>query len=191
VHVAEPVSEGSRVNCVCCGANLYQNRSASLVRVTAFSLTALLLMILVHTTPFLTMNVGSLKTTLTLPGAARALISQGTPLVGWGVALFTILTPLMLAGGLVYVCAPLLFGRIAPGAMFVARWISITEPWNMIEVFLLGVLVSLMKLGKVADLHFGLGFWAFGVLMFCMAAAVAAIDKMELWDRLEVAKNHE
>ena len=191
MHVAEPVSEGSRVKCVCCGANLYQNRSASLVRVTAFSLTALLLMILVHSTPFLTMNVGSLKTTLTLPGAARALISQGTPLVGWGVALFTILTPLMLAGGLVYVCAPLLFGRIAPGAMFVARWISITEPWNMIEVFLLGVLVSLMKLGKLADLHFGLGFWAFGILMFCMAAAVAAIDKMELWDRLEVAKNHE
>ena len=189
--MAEPVSEGSRVKCVCCGANLYQNRSASLVRVTAFSLTALLLMILVHSTPFLTMNVGSLKTTLTLPGAARALISQGTPLVGWGVALFTILTPLMLAGGLVYVCAPLLFGRIAPGAMFVARWISITEPWNMIEVFLLGVLVSLMKLGKLADLHFGLGFWAFGILMFCMAAAVAAIDKMELWDRLEVAKNHE
>ena len=191
MHVAEPVSEGSRVKCVCCGANLYQNRSASLVRVTAFSLTAVLLMILVHSTPFLTMNVGSLKTTLTLPGAARALISQGTPLVGWGVALFTILTPLMLAGGLVYVCAPLLFGRIAPGAMFVARWISITEPWNMIEVFLLGVLVSLMKLGKLADLHFGLGFWAFGILMFCMAAAVAAIDKMELWDRLEVAKNHE
>jgi len=189
--VAEPVSEGSGVNCVCCGANLYQNRSASLVRVTAFSITALLLMILVHTTPFITMNAGSLKTTLTLPGAARALINQGTPLVGWGVALFTILTPLILAGGLVYVCAPLLFGRIAPGAMFVARWISITEPWNMIEVFLLGVLVSLMKLGKLADLHFGLGFWAFGILMFCMAAAVAAIDKMELWDRLEVAKNHE
>lgn len=189
--MAEPVSEGSRVNCACCGATLYQNRSASLVRVTAFSLTALLLMIVVHTTPFITMNAGSLKTTLTLPGAARALVSQGAPLVGWGVALFTILTPLMLAGGLIYVCAPLLFGRIAPGAMFVARWISITEPWNMIEVFLLGVLVSLMKLGKLADLHFGLGFWAFGILMFCMAAAVAAIDKMELWDRLEVAKNNE
>jgi paraquat-inducible protein A len=118
------------------------------------------------------------------------LIDEGTPLVGWGVVIFTIITPLILAGGLVYVCVPLLFGRISPGSMIVARWISLTEPWNMIEVFLLGVLVSLLKLGKIAELHFGIGFWAFGLLMFCMAAAVAAIDKRELWDRLEVAKNH-
>ncbi len=61
----------------------------------------------------------------------------------------------------------------------------------MIEVFLLGVLVSLLKLGKVAELQFGMGFWAFGILMFCMAAGVAAIDRKELWDRLEVAKTHE
>lgn len=166
---------------------MFQNRPASLVRVTSFSLTALFLMIVVHTTPFISMDAGSLRTVLTLPGAARALIDQGTPLVGIGVALFTILTPLALAGGLVYVCGPLMFGRMAPGAMTVTRWISRTEPWNMIEVFLLGVLVSLLKLGKVAELHFGIGFWAFGILMFCMAAAVAAIDKRELWDRLEVA----
>ncbi len=179
------------MNCARCGATLYQNRPASLARVSAFSLTALLLMTVVHTSPFITMDAGSLRTTLTLPGAAHALITEGSALVGWGVAVFTILTPLVLAGGLVYVCVPLLFGRIAPGAMFVARWISITEPWNMIEVFLLGVLVSLLKLGKVADLQFGMGFWAFGILMFCMAAGVAAMDRKELWDRLEVAKTHE
>jgi paraquat-inducible protein A len=179
------------MNCACCGATLYQNRPASLARVTAFSLTALLLMIVVHSAPFITMDAGSIRTTLTLPRAAQSLIVEGSPLLGWGVAVFTILSPLILAGGLVYVCGPLMFGRAAPGAMFMARWISITEPWNMIEVFLLGVLVSLIKLGKVAELHFGMGFWAFGILMFCMAAAVAAIDKKELWDRLEVARDHE
>ena len=126
-------------------------------------------------------------TVLTLPGAAKALIDDGSPIVGIGVAVFTIITPLFLASGLVYVCGPLMFGRSAPGAMTVACWMSRTEPWNMIEVFLLGVLVSLLKLGHLAELHFGIGFWAFTILMFCMAGAVAAIDKRELWDRLEVA----
>ncbi len=157
------------------------------MRVTSFSLTALLLMVVVHIAPFISMDAGGMRTTLTLPGAARALINEGTPIVGFGVALFTIITPLVLAGGLVYVCGPLMFGKIAPGAKFVAAWMSRTEPWNMIEVFLLGVLVSLLKLGHLAELHFGLGFWAFAILMFSMAAAVAAIDKRELWDRLEVA----
>ncbi len=59
----------------------------------------------------------------------------------------------------------------------------------MVEVFLLGVLVSLLKLAKVADVHFGVGFWAFGAVMVFMAAAVAGIDREELWDRLEVARS--
>ena len=187
LHVAEPIAEGSRASCVRCGATLFQNRPASLVRVTAFSLTAIFLMVVVHTAPFVHMDAASMRTELTLPGAAKALIDEGTYLVGFGVALFTIVTPIVLAGGLVYVCGPLMFGRAAPGAMFVTRWMSHSEPWNMIEVFLLGVLVSLLKLGHLAELHFGVGFWAFTALMFCMAAAVAAIDKRELWDRLEVA----
>ena len=103
-------------------------------------------------------------------------------------AIFTIIAPIGMASGLIYVCGPLMFGRVAPGAVRVAKWLNQTEPWNMVEVFLLGVLVSLLKLAKVADVHFGMGFWAFAALILCMAAAIASIDRDELWDRLEVAK---
>lgn len=188
LHEAEPIDEGMAARCVRCGAVLYQNRCASLSRATAFSLTALLLMVIVHTFPFMSMDAGGMRTTLTPMGAAWALIEDGSPIVGSAVALFTMVTPLILSGGLIYVCAPLMWGKAAPGAMRVARWITLSEPWNMIEVFLLGVLVSLLKLGKMADLHFGMGFWAFACLMLAMTAAVAGIDRDELWDRLEVAK---
>lgn len=181
--------ERTAARCVCCGAVLYQNRPASLARATAFSITALILMVVVHTFPFLVMDAASLRTSLTLVSAAQELIHQGSPVLGLALALFTIVTPLGVAGSLLYVCGPLLFGRIAPGATHVAKWMSKTEPWNMIEVFLLGMLVSLLKLGKVADVHFGMGFWAFGALMICMAAAAAGIDRNELWDRMEVAKS--
>ena len=187
LHEAVPVPEGTAARCKRCGIVLYQNRPASLVRVTAFSLTALVLMAIVNTFPFLTMEANGIRTELSLAHAARELMREGTPVIGWGVALFTIIAPLVMAGGMLYVCAPLLIGRAAPGARHVARWLGRTEPWNMIEVFLLGVLVSLMKLGKMADLYFGVGFWAFAALMLCMAGAVAGIDRNELWDRLEVA----
>ena len=187
LHEAAAVPEGTAARCKRCGVVLYQNRPASLVRVTAFSLTALFLMGIVHAFPFLTMESNGIRTELTLFRAAHELIREGTPVIGWGVAAFTIVAPLVMAGGMLYVCGPLLIGRAAPGARHVARWLGHAEPWNMIEVFLLGVLVSLMKLGKMADLYFGVGFWAFAVLMVCMAAAVAGIDRNELWDRLEVA----
>ena len=188
LHESFPVVEGSAARCARCGAVLYQNRPASLARASAFSLAALLLMVLVHVFPFLTMDAATLRRNLTLVGAATALIEEEAPILGTSILLFTVVTPLMLAGGMIYVCFPLMFGRMAPGAFLVTKWMYRSEPWNMVEVFLLGVLVSLMKLAKVADVHFGLGFWAFGGVMLCMAAAVAGIDREELWDRLEVAK---
>ena len=187
LHEAAAVPEGTAARCKRCGVVLYQNRPASLVRVTAFSATALILMGIVNGFPFLTMEANGIKTELSLFRAAQELIREGSPAIGSAVAVFTLVAPLLMAGGMLYVCAPLLKGRAAPGARHVARWLGRTEPWNMIEVFLLGVLVSLMKLGKMAELHFGVGFWAFGALMVCMAAAVAGIDRNELWDRLEVA----
>ena len=189
LHLATPVPEGTAARCRCCGALLYQNRPASLARASAFSLAALLLMVVVHVFPFLTMDAASLRRHLTLVGAAKALLNEGSPVLGCAVALFTMVTPLVLAGGMLYVCGPLLFGRLAPGGLQVAKWMHQSEPWNMVEVFLLGVLVSLLKLAKVADVHFGTGFWAFAGVMLCLAAAVAGIDRDELWDRMEVAKS--
>ncbi len=180
--------EGGSARCVCCGAKLYRNRPASLARATAFSLTGLVLMAMAHAFPFITMDAAGMRTSLSLSNAAHALIDRGSPLLGIALALFTIIAPLVMACGLIYVCGPLMFGRAAPGATAVTRWISRTQPWNMIEVFLLGVLVSLMKLNRVAEVNFGPGFWAFVVLMISMAAAVASIDRKELWDRLEVAR---
>lgn len=188
LHESQPVAEGKAAHCIRCGAVLYQNRRASLVRVTAFSLAALLLMVLVHVFPFLTMDAATLRRNLTLLGAATALMSENAQLLGVAIVLFTVLVPVLIISGMIYVCGPLMIGRSAPGARTVAKWMYRLEPWNMVEVFLLGVLVSLMKLAKVAEVHFGIGFWAFAGVMLCMAAAVASIDRGELWDRLEVAK---
>ena len=189
LHLERPLPEGVAARCVRCNGVLYQNRPASLVRATAFSLTALLLMVLVYVFPFLTMEYSGIRTRLNPVEAVRALVKQGDVVVGCGVGLFTVVAPVVMAGGLLYVCGPLMAGYAPPGARTVAKWLHRTEPWNMIEVFLLGVLVSLLKLGKMAELHFGLGFWAFAVLMLCMAGALAGIDRNELWDRLEVARS--
>ena len=57
----------------------------------------------------------------------------------------------------------------------------------MVEVFFLGVIVSLLKLVKLADVELGIGFWSVAGLMVCVAGAVGGIDRTELWDRIEIA----
>lgn len=188
LHKGVALKEGTSARCSRCNAIMQQNRPASLVRATAFSITGLFLMIIVHTFPFLTMDAASLRRELTLMGSAHALIDEGAPILGLSVILFAAMTPILLTGGILYVCLPLMFGKAAPGSVLTAKWIYRTEPWNMVEVFILAVLVSLLKLAKVADVSFELGFWAFFGVMLCTAAAVAGIDREELWDRLEVAQ---
>ena len=58
----------------------------------------------------------------------------------------------------------------------------------MVEVFLLGVVVSLLKLGTLATLTLGTSFWAFVGLMVCLVAALTVIDYGELWEQLEAAQ---
>ena len=55
----------------------------------------------------------------------------------------------------------------------------------MVEVFLLGAIVSLVKLTKVADVHMGLAFYAVGAYVLLLAAAVSAFDAHSLWQRVE------
>ncbi len=61
------------------------------------------------------------------------------------------------------------------------------RPWNMIEVFMLGILVSMLKLTKIATVHLGVSFWAFALLIVCLTASFGAIERLELWRRLEHA----
>lgn len=185
LHELLHLEEGMAAKCGRCGATLYQNRAASFSRASAFSFAALVAMVVVHFHPFLIMDAASMRRELTLAGTAEALIQSGMLMLGSCVVLFTMLTPLVLAGGFLYVCLPLRFGFRAPGARWVAKWIYLSEPWNMVEVFLLGVLVSLLKLAKVADVEFGIGFWAFTSVMLFLGGAVAGIDREEIWESLE------
>jgi paraquat-inducible protein A len=54
----------------------------------------------------------------------------------------------------------------------------------MLEVFMLGVLVAVVKLGDLATLIVGTAFWSFAGLVLVMAAATALLDPFVVWREL-------
>ena len=82
----------------------------------------------------------------------------------------------------------MLSDRRLSGAAWICRTVSTARRWNMTDVYLLGVLVSFLKLGKLAQLTLGVSFWAYVALILCLTAAVTSIDNRELWTRLELAQ---
>lgn len=122
-----------------------------------------------------------------MPGAVVSLWEAGGVSVAIAISVFVIGLPFLLVAGLLYLCVPLLFGKVLPLAIPVMRWFITIRSWVMVEVFFLGAIISLLKLVKLAEVDLGIGFWAVMALMICMAGAVGGIDRVELWDRIELA----
>ena len=62
----------------------------------------------------------------------------------------TIIAPGLPIAMFLYVLLPLRFDRQAPGVFHVFHYLNALQPWGMVEVFMLGVLASIVKLSKMA-----------------------------------------
>ncbi|MGC6466218.1 MAG: paraquat-inducible protein A [Akkermansiaceae bacterium] len=189
VHEVPLLEEGRAAHCSNCGALMYRNQANSLHRSVAFGVTAMSLLILTMIFPFISVSTGGSKTVMTVPGAIAMLWNTGGQFIALCVSLFVIVLPFALISTLLYICVPLIFGKALPGCRLLTRGIFTIQPWVMVEVFFLGAIVSLLKLVSLAEVSLGIGFWAVSGLMLCMAGAVSGIDRMELWDRIEVARH--
>ncbi|MDN3651512.1 paraquat-inducible protein A [Thalassotalea ponticola] len=59
------------------------------------------------------------------------------------------------------------------------------DSWEMLEVFLIGILVSIFKLRDMATLHYDLGLLCFCLLMLCVVSLKVTMDKQLIWDHVD------
>jgi len=188
LHHVTLIEEGKDAHCKTCGHVLYRNRPQSLERAIAFGLMGVICLAGMLFLPFISLEShGNTASTTGLETVFR-LWETGGSIISMAVLLFIMLLPLIQLFGLLYLCIPLLGGLAVPWMPKVARLLQSLQAWVMVEVFFLGTLVSLLKLVKLADIELGLGFWSMIGLMLSLAAAVGGIDRLELWDRIEVAR---
>jgi paraquat-inducible protein A len=100
------------------------------------------------------------------------------------VLLTTILMPLVQIAALTYLLLPMKFNRVPRFSASVFRALNLARSWSMVEVFILGVLVALVKLAHIAGVVPGIALWAYGGLMLMLVAAASTFDSRELWERI-------
>ena len=94
----------------------------------------------------------------------------------------------MQIGAALYLLGALRMRRLPRGFAGAFRLFRQSAPWAMVEVFALGVLVSMVKLAHVATIVPGVALWSFGVLMIVLAAAVNSVDPRDIWVRAEALR---
>ena len=185
LHRIPVISEGMTASCRRCGALLVKPKQNSLERTLALAITGLILLVMANSFPFLGFKIhGQVRHTLLLTGIQQ-FYTSGMPWLAVLVLFTTVIAPLAQLLALIYILLPLKFQRRSPGMFHVFRWMQQLQPWSMMEVFMLGILVSMVKLAKMAQILPDVALFCFMALIFVLAACLASLDPHLVWEHWE------
>ena len=104
------------------------------------------------------------------------------------VLLTTVVVPLTQLLIQLYIYLPLKLNRVPWLMAPMFRFAGSLQPWSMMEVFLIGIIVALVKLLGMAQIVPGIALWSFALLIVTLAAAAANMDSRVVWDRVEYSR---
>jgi paraquat-inducible protein A len=180
-HRWRPLAPGSMARCTRCEAVLGRGHRLSLPTLLSLTITASVLFLVGLSTEVLLLDMGGVSRSTTLPGAISAMWSASEHSVALLTAITAVIAPALFLGLRLYVLVPLMAGRLPRGFSLCVRLLHQAGRWNMIEVFSIGTLLSLVRLISLADAVPGPGLLALGATMVLLAAIESAGLKHLWW----------
>ncbi|HDX8866166.1 TPA: paraquat-inducible protein A [Klebsiella michiganensis] len=181
---------GQSAECPRCRSVLARYEWFGAREMLAVCLSALVAFILANAYPLLTIQAQGMSRQTSLLEAVSVTWQQPDM---WSVALMCLITAFImpLAHVLLLLTALLMLRRpvVSTGFRGVTRWLHWCSPWSMAPVFLLGVLVSVIKMAGMARIVTGPGLWS--MAFFCLLMTLLSrIDPQTLW-RWAITKSGE
>ena len=183
IHRIKALPGKGTAHCIRCGAVLYKHKPNSLDRTLAFAMAGLILFILANSFPFLGLKIGAQFRETNLITGIYELYVQGMQVIAILVLLTTVLVPFTQMMCLFYIILPLKFGRLPKRLPGVLRFLHSLQPWSMMEVFMVGILVSVVKLGKMGKIIPGISLYSFLALIFVLTAMTVSLDAHLIWQK--------
>jgi paraquat-inducible protein A len=174
--------------CSRCNALLHRSIPNSIERSLALGMAGLFLFIVSNAFPFLGFKIQGLESRVILISGIRHLYAEGMWEIATLVFATTILIPFLQIITLLYVLGPLYLNRTPWMLGTVFRFTGSMKPWSMMEVFLMGILVALVKLLGMAEIIPGPSLWSFALLIVTLTAALANLDAEVVWERVRYSR---
>ncbi|MDR6858979.1 paraquat-inducible protein A [Variovorax guangxiensis] len=181
VYQRQPLRRRQVARCARCGAELDRHAGEQGARVLPLTVASLILFAIANLFPIVEIQVKGLHSQTTLAGAVVVLSTEGMSPVALLVLATTILFPLLQLCILFYLLVPMARERKPAGFGILVRILQMLRPWGMIEVFLLGVLVAIVKLSSLAQVVAGPALWAFMGLTVLLTA-VLSFNPRAFWE---------
>lgn len=181
VYRRRSLARGEVADCVVCGAVLERHQWLGVDAQFALIFAALIVFVIANVSPIVTLGLSGMKAATTLWGAVIAMWNDGAQIVAFLSAMTLFFFPLgqiLIFGWVLWFARK---GIRAPGFPLAMSALVRVKPWSMIEVFMLGTLVAVVKAHTYFDVVPGAGIWAFGFLTL-LITVFSSLDPRELWD---------
>ncbi|VFQ45006.1 paraquat-inducible protein A [Desulfoluna butyratoxydans] len=182
---AGEVLPGSTAFCPRCGSKVHTPKTDSLNRTLAFTFIVLLVYVPAVFTPLMTLNALGMETSGSILDNSIFMYRQGYIAVASMVFLTAILLPFLNPALLFLLAALAKTKRLPRFQAWLLRTFQSLEEWGMGEVYLIGVLVTIIKVYSMASITFNIGFFCFLVMVVMNLCALSVLDKSSLWIQID------
>ncbi len=131
--------------------------------------------------PFIFFEANGNRETMALPDAAVTLLEQHYGFIAVIFWMAILLLPTLFLLMVFYLHLSIAINKPFPWRILIARSLSRLQPWMMADVFLIGVLVSMVKIISLASIGFGWSFWAFCGYVILLLKTSKDLDGDWLW----------
>lgn len=181
---------GERIECPRCGYELHTQRRHVVERSLALVIAALLLFVPANFLPIMQLNLLGQASEDTVWSGVLGLYDSGMQGIALVVFLCSMAVPLL---KLLCQFAVLLSIRLDIGrsyGLLLYRIYHHMREWGMLEVYLMGILVSLVKLADLADVTLGLGLLCFIALLLVQVWLEVIMSPQQIWQGLAGEDGH-
>lgn len=171
----------STVDCERCGHENHLVVSKPARLTTALSLTALIFYIPANVFPFMTVEMYGRQNSSTIWQGVVSLVEGGSYLIAFVIFVASIIVPALKILILFYLSLVAEKGRNPRFHTKLYHFVEVIGRWSMLDIFLLAVLVSILKLGKLTSVHAEVGSLMFLFVVIFTMLASAYFDPQILW----------
>jgi paraquat-inducible protein A len=180
-HRWRALAYGSVARCARCEGVLGRGHRLRLTSILSLTITASIVFLIAIGSDVLSLDLRGVAAATTLPEAISTAWEEGEELVAAVTAITALIAPALFLALRLYVLVPLAMGRVPRGFAVCVRVLHQAGRWNMVEVFTIGALLSLVRLSGLADAAPGPGLFALAALMVLIAAIESAGLKHLWW----------
>lgn len=190
IELPERLAEDNAVYCPRCNNKITSGHKNAIDYIIAIGLAGLVVLTIANIFPFMAFETQGNYRSIALIQASFELYREGFYVLSALIFLFIIVLPAVYLMSLLWLVIPIKMGWKRKRPIRLGIFIGWLLPWSMAEVFLVGVLVSLVKLVSMADIFMGIAFWSYLVFTFLFTYLASIVDSHKLWHWVEWGYNH-